>query len=81
MAALRIGHLAVDGAHVVVGLQWITAPTAQVRRCHSNQVSRLEGIDGIPPRVPSVTTESRIHRGGPGFESLTARRAPTAVDW
>ena len=28
MATLRIGQLAVDSAHVVVGLQWFTAPTA-----------------------------------------------------
>ena len=37
MATLRIGHLAVDGAHVVVGLEWFTAPTAHVCRCHLNQ--------------------------------------------
>ena len=47
MAAVRIGQFAVDRAHVILGLQWFTAPTAQVRRCRSNRgVSRLGTTSG-----------------------------------
>src|SRR5215207_2714208 len=47
MATLRIGDFAVDRAHFVVGLQWKSASTAEIRLRHGTTIPR------IPRRGPS----------------------------
>ena len=55
MAAVRIGHLAVDRPHLIVGLQGVTAAAAQIGLGHTNTIHSVAEKEGPPRRVRSVT--------------------------
>jgi hypothetical protein len=59
MAALRIGDLAVDLSHVLVELQWLTAPTAQIRLWHSKHDTRSVSEEGARAFASSPVRDER----------------------
>jgi hypothetical protein len=63
MAAFRIGRLAVDRPNVVVKVQWLTAPTAQIVFWHPNQDTKASPKKWPIPRSLRHPCETCSDRG------------------